>query len=120
MGMDIYSAIAEPTRRQILEMLAKEGELPASEIYHKFTVSHPAISQHLKVLREANLVTIEKRKQQRIYQLNPTPMLELEEWIKRMTKFWNERFDALDKLLIEEKKRLEKNTKKSSNDTERR
>lgn len=109
--MDVYSALAEPTRRQILEMLAREGELPASDIYDQFKVSPPAISQHLKVLREANLVTIEKRKQQRIYQLNPGPMLEMEDWLKKMTKFWNERFDALDKLLVDEKKRME-NVKK--------
>lgn len=106
--MDVYSAIAEPTRRTILELLAREGELPASDIYDQFTVSHPAISQHLKVLKDANLVTIEKRKQQRIYQLNPEPMIEMEEWIKKMTLFWNERFDALDKLLLDEKKKMEK------------
>jgi DNA-binding transcriptional ArsR family regulator len=75
--MDMYAAIAEPTRRNILEMLADRGQLPASEIYGHFPVSAPAISQHLKVLREANLVTMEKKAQQRLYTINAKPMLEM-------------------------------------------
>jgi DNA-binding transcriptional ArsR family regulator len=105
--MDIFSALADPTRRKIIEMLASRGQLSATDIYHKFPVSHPAISQHLKVLREANLVQVEKRAQQRLYQINPRTMYELEDWVGKITKLWNERFDALDKLLEEEKKKLE-------------
>ncbi|MBI4080371.1 MAG: winged helix-turn-helix transcriptional regulator [Candidatus Levybacteria bacterium] len=106
--MDMFSAIAEPTRRNIIEMLAAHGQLSASDIYHKFQVSPPAISQHLKVLREAKLVQVEKKAQQRIYQINPHAMNEIEEWIRKMTKTWNERFDALDKLLKIEKRKLTK------------
>ena len=73
--MDMFSALAEPTRRSILEMLASEGRLSASEIADRFPVSAPAISQHLKVLREAKLVQVEKRAQQRIYEINPEAML---------------------------------------------
>ncbi len=104
--MDVFDALAEPTRRDILEMLALSGKLSASDIYKKFDVSHPAISQHLKVLREAKLVQVEKKAQQRIYQLNPKAMSELEEWIGKMTKSWNQRFDKLDVLLKVEKKKL--------------
>ena len=97
--MDIFSALADPTRRSILEMLAQRGELTASQIYEQFPVSRPAVSQHLKALREANLVRVEKRAQQRIYRINPESMLELEAWAKRVRELWTGRFDALDALL---------------------
>jgi DNA-binding transcriptional ArsR family regulator len=103
--MDAFSALAEPTRRSIIELLAREGHLPASEIYHQFPVSHPAISQHLKVLQQANLVRVEKRAQQRIYQINPEAMRELEQWARQMRELWDERFDRLDKVLEAEKQK---------------
>ncbi len=101
--MDMFYALAEPRRRSIMQMLASKGRLSANDICKNFDVSPPAISQHLKVLREAKLVKVEKRAQQRLYQINPEAMLELQEWARRMTQLWNERFDALDKVLMEEK-----------------
>ena len=86
-------------------MLARNGELSATDIYNKFQVSPPAISQHLKVLREAKLVQVEKRAQKRIYRINPQAVLEVEQWAGQMMHFWNERFDALDALLEVEKKK---------------
>ena len=99
--MDQFVALADPTRRQIIELLAEHGELSASDISRGFAMSAPAISQHLKALREAKLVLMEKRAQQRIYRLNPDAMLELEVWIHRLTLRWNERFAALDAVLEE-------------------
>ena len=104
--MDTFTALAEPTRRNIMEMLAASGNLSASDIYKKFTVSPPAISQHLKVLREAKLVRVEKRAQKRIYYVNPEPMRELEKWIKQFAANVEERYQALDAVLEAEKKRL--------------
>ena len=104
--MDTFQALAEPTRRHIIEMIAKNGELSASDIFDKFNSSPPAISQHLKVLRVSNLVMVEKRAQQRVYKINPKPLLEMEDWLGEMKKLWNNRFDALDNLLKEEKKKL--------------
>jgi DNA-binding transcriptional ArsR family regulator len=80
--MDKFSALADPNRRLILEMLASSGQLAATEISDRFSVSPSAISQHLKVLREANLVRMEKRAQQRLYQINPETMGELEQWAR--------------------------------------
>jgi DNA-binding transcriptional ArsR family regulator len=109
--MDIFYALAEPRRRNILEIIAKAGEVSATDIYNKFRISAPAISQHLKVLKEAKLVKVEKRAQQRIYQINPEAILELEVWTKKLVDDWNERFDRLEELLeAEQKKSL--NTKK--------
>ena len=97
--MDTFTALAEPNRRKIMEMLAVNGNLSASDIYKKFRSTPPAISQHLKVLREANLVRVEKRAQKRIYYVNPEPMAELEKWIKIFTEQVEQRYQALDKVL---------------------
>jgi DNA-binding transcriptional ArsR family regulator len=97
--MDKFAALGEPTRRRILEMLADRGELSASAIAEAFQVSPSAISQHLKALREADLVLMEKRAQQRIYRINPDAMQEVEGWAQRMRQLWAQRFDALDALL---------------------
>ena len=104
--MDIFQALADPNRRKIIEMLARDGQLSATEISDRFSVSPQAISQHLKVLREARLVQVVKRAQQRIYQVNPEAMLELEAWARQLRQLWDQRFDALDQVLEVEKKRL--------------
>jgi DNA-binding transcriptional ArsR family regulator len=115
--MDIFSALADPTRRSILEMLANHYELPASDIHDKFQVSPQAISQHLKVLLKARLVHVEKRAQQRIYQINPDAMIEVEEWAKQYRQIWSQRFDALDKLLKAQKEISLKNEMEGNEQT---
>lgn len=101
--MDTFSALADPTRRHIIEMLASHGQLSATDISDKFHISPPAISQHLKVLRQTKLVLMEKRAQQRIYTINTKAMQEVEGWMHKMADLWNERFDRLDELLKREK-----------------
>ena len=103
--MDMFYALSDPTRRKILELLASQGALSATQIYANFQVSPPAISQHLKVLREANLVKMEKHAQQHIYQINPEAMLELEDWSKQLARQWNKRLDVLDELLKSEQEK---------------
>jgi DNA-binding transcriptional ArsR family regulator len=100
--MDVFSAIAQPTRRSILEMLAASGQLSATDISHRFRLSPPAISQHLKILREARLVRMQKRAQQHLYRINPEAVGEVGDWARQMTALWNERFDRLETLLKEE------------------
>jgi DNA-binding transcriptional ArsR family regulator len=109
--MDKFSALADPTRRKIIEMLAAKGPLSATQISDQFQVSPPAISQHLKVLREAKMVRMEKRAQQRIYHINPDAVREFEEWAQQLVSNWHARFDALDRLLAAEKERLEGESK---------
>lgn len=104
--MDTFSALAEPNRRKIIELLAREGELSAAEIYAHFPFSPPAISQHLKVLREANLVLVEKRAQQRIYRVNPAALREMQDWAGRLAQLWGARFDALEQVIESEKSKL--------------
>jgi DNA-binding transcriptional ArsR family regulator len=107
--MDIFSALADPTRRSILEMLAGNDGFPASEIHDKFQVSPQAISQHLKILREANLVHVEKKAQQRIYRINTDAMVELEKWSQSMRHRWTRRLDAMEAVLKAEMKKNVKN-----------
>ncbi len=107
--MDTFSALADPTRRKILELLAQEGPTSATEIAERFPISPFTISQHLKVLREAHLVSMDKRAQQRIYQLEPGAFVELEEWARRISQLWTQRFNAFEKVLEAEKRKLEVN-----------
>jgi len=104
--MDMFVALADPTRRTILEILASNGELSATDIYEHFPVSPQAVSQHLKVLREAKLVEMEKRAQKHLYRLNPHTLSQFEAWVQQMKQRWEERFSALDQVLESEKKKL--------------
>lgn len=101
--MDIFLALADPTRRNILEVIAEGGRLAASDIASHFKISAPAISQHLKVLKESELVIMEKRAQQRIYQINPAALHEIEDWTKKMNYMLAGRFAIMDELLQAEK-----------------
>jgi DNA-binding transcriptional ArsR family regulator len=112
--MDTFTALAEPTRRKILERLAANGNMSATDIYRGFKSSPPAISQHLKVLREAQLVRVEKRAQQRIYYVNPEPMRELAKWVEQFAARQEDQFKRLDAVLEIEKKKLAKNTVKET------
>ena len=107
--MDMFEALADPTRRHIVELLAANGELAATAIYEQFSVSPQAISQHLKVLREANVVKMEKRAQKHVYRLNPQTLSEFETWVQRTRQRWEECFMALDQVLEREKKKLAEN-----------
>ena len=104
--MDAFAALADPRRRQIIELLANAGRLSATDISDRFQITPSAISQHLKILREARLVAMEKRKQQRIYQINPQAMSEVEGWAQKMTERWQARYSALDEILESEKHKL--------------
>lgn len=96
--MHVLAAIADPTRRRIVEMLA-EREHTAGEIVAGFQMSAPAISQHLKVLREAGWVNVRVDRQHRIHALNPAALSEVESWAARTRQFWESRLDALEKAL---------------------
>src|SRR5579863_5096678 len=98
--MDMFEAVADPTRRHIVELLAAHGELAATTIYEQFSVSPQAVSQHLKVLREANVVVVEKRAQKHVYRLNTQTLSEFETWVQHTKQRWEESFSALDKVMV--------------------
>jgi len=89
------AALADPIRRQIVEMLA-DRERDAGELAAVFPVSRPAVSRHLRVLREAGLVRVRPQAQRRVYALDPRPLEELARWLERYRGFWGQRLDALE------------------------
>lgn len=105
---DIFLALAEPTRRNIVEILATRGQLSVSQISEKFRISPPAISQHLKVLRDTNILQVERQGQRRIYKINTDSLHELEDWAHTMNSLWSQRFASLDEVLELEKLKIKK------------
>jgi DNA-binding transcriptional ArsR family regulator len=93
--VNALAALSDSTRRQIVELLA-ERERNAGEIAAEFSVSRPAVSRHLRILREHGLVQARTAGQQRIYSLDPGPLAELDDWLGRYRTFWTNRLDALD------------------------
>ena len=100
--MDRFAALAEPNRRRIVELLGA-GPLPAGALAAHFALSAPAVSQHLKTLREAGLVRVEVDGQRRIYSLDVEGLAEVEAWLVRARGFWGGRLDALEAALKQEK-----------------
>jgi DNA-binding transcriptional ArsR family regulator len=96
--MDALAALADPTRRRIVELLGR-GERSAGELVEEFDVSAPAISQHLKALREAGLVRVRVDAQRRIYALDPAGLAEVDAWLAGVRRFWSGRLDALEREL---------------------
>ncbi len=100
MRMDIFAALADPTRRRIIESLAA-GETTFGDLADKFEMSRPAVSQHLKVLRDAGVVTARADAQRRIYRLNDDSLADVEAWLGKVRDFWSQRLDRLEQLLDE-------------------
>ena len=109
---DAFRAVADPTRRAILDALA-ERELAVGEICALFPVSQPAISQHLKVLREAGLVRKRVAGRNRYYQLEAAPLQALHDWLTHYEHFWNKRLDALGAVLDREAARRRRRSRSS-------
>lgn len=99
--MDAFHALAEPRRRRVVEMLAHRGKLSASQISGEFDVTPQAMSQHLRVLREAHVIRMEKRAQQRLYSFDPRSMDQVQLWVSDLTRLWNGRLRRLDRALKE-------------------
>jgi len=97
----IFHALADPTRREILELL-RSAERSAGEVAERFPVSRPAISRHLRVLRQAGLVTRRKEAQSRIYRLEPEALREVDRWLDRYRVFWTARMHELKRYVEEE------------------
>lgn len=92
--MQAAAAIADPIRRRVLE-LVRDRELPAGELAAQFQVSRPAVSRHLRVLREAGLVRERRDGRRRLYLADPEPLGELQDWLER---YWDDRLLALKQL----------------------
>jgi DNA-binding transcriptional ArsR family regulator len=85
--MPVFVALADPTRRAILQRLSK-GEMAAGDIAEAFPISRPAVSKHLRILREAALVQEERRGRRRVYRLNAQPLRDVDSWLEQYRAFW--------------------------------
>jgi DNA-binding transcriptional ArsR family regulator len=93
--MNGLTALADPTRQQIVMMLA-HGALSSGDIARRFEMTAPAVSQHLKTLREAKLVKVRAQAQKRFYELDPDGVGEVAAWVNELRKFWNGKLNALE------------------------
>ena len=96
--MDGFTALADPTRRQILDMLLARAR-DAGSIAAEFPVSRPAISRHLRVLREAGLVDSTVQAQRRVYSVRPDGLEEIDRWVARYRRLWSTHLDRLEEAL---------------------
>ncbi len=99
----VFKALADPTRLDVFRLIAaQEAPLCACDVVDRFDVTQPTISHHLKVLREAGLVSVRVDKQRRQYRLRPEALADVDAWIAQFRPFWNERLDALERALYKE------------------
>lgn len=100
--MHAFDVLGDPVRRRILELLA-EGERSAGEItsvvHDEFGISQPAVSQHLRVLRESGFTSVRPEGPRRLYAVDPLPLREVDGWLERFRQSWDESFERLDELL---------------------
>ena len=97
---DAFNAVAEPRRREILDVLAG-GERPVNDLVEALGLAQPQVSKHLRVLREVGLVVVRDHGRQRMYRLNGEPLKHIHDWVKSYEQSWNERFEAMDDVLEE-------------------
>lgn len=100
---DAFNAVAEPRRRQILDLLV-EGERPVNDLVERLELGQPQVSKHLRVLREVGLVDVRDQGRRRFYRLNGGPLKPIHDWVQAFEQAWTERFEALD-VVLEELKR---------------
>lgn len=102
LASEVFRAVSDPTRRAVLDLLVG-GERPAGELAAPFDMSQPAMSQHLRVLREAGLVEQRREGRRQIYKLRPERLREIHEWVRHYEQFWNDKLDALGDYLDNER-----------------
>jgi len=102
---DAFNAVAEPRRRQILDVLAG-GERPVNDLVTLLGLAQPLVSKHLRVLREVGLVDVRDEGRHRMYRLNGHPLKPIHDWVKNYERSWSQRFDRLD-VVLEELKEME-------------
>jgi DNA-binding transcriptional ArsR family regulator len=103
----VFNAVAEPRRRQILDVLAARGERPVNELVQALELAQPQVSKHLRVLREVGAVDVRDVGRQRLYRLNALALKPLHDWVKTYERLWSERFDQLD-VVLEDLKQQQK------------
>src|ERR687890_102654 len=101
---DVFNAVAEPRRREILDLLSG-GERPVNDLVRELGLAQPQVSKHLRVLREVGAVEVRERGRERLYRLNGRALKPIHDWVRDYERFWSERFDRLDVVLEEMKEK---------------
>lgn len=99
---DVFGAIADPTRRRLIRLLAEAGEIPLHELTAQFPMGRTAVSKHLTILKEAGLVLDRKVGRETRFRLNASPLREIQDWLAFYNKFWSANMLRLNELLQEE------------------
>jgi DNA-binding transcriptional ArsR family regulator len=107
---DAFNAVAEPRRRQILDLLAG-GERPVNDLVRELGMAQPQVSKHLRVLREVGAVDVRDEGRHRLYRLNGHALRPIHDWVKAYEHSWSERFDRLDAVLEELKQKEEEDAR---------
>ena len=107
MRRDVFQAIADPVRRDIIELLANET-LTVNTVAEKFDVSRPAISKHLKILKECGIIVINKHGRERFCQIQPGKLIPAFLWMEQYRDLWEEKLDSFENYLIELQKKNKK------------
>ena len=105
--IEAFAALAEPNRFRIVELL-RTGPRSVNDIGERLELAQPQVSKHLRVLKSVGLVDVEPRAQQRLYELRPGPLKAMHQWVERYRRLWEARFDELDSVLEEMKKKEKK------------
>jgi DNA-binding transcriptional ArsR family regulator len=108
MRRDVFQAIADPTRRAILSLIALQAMTPNALAEH-FDSSRQAVSKHIKILTECKLVKQEQQGREIYYHLNPEKIKEVDDWVEPFRRMWDDKFDKLDKLLVDLKNKQDGN-----------
>jgi len=101
MSRDVFQAIADPTRRKIIDILA-DGSLPVNEVADHFEISRPAVSKHIKILNECELLVIHREGRKRYCRANPQKLKKVAKWANQYRNFWSQSLNKLEKTLEEE------------------
>lgn len=112
---DVFNAIAEPRRREIVDLLAFGAERDVTELVLKLGLPQPAVSKHLGVLRKVGVVDVHKAGQRRLYRLNPQELKPVHDWIQNFERFWTDQLASIKEVAERKAKQLAAHHRAASN-----
>src|SRR3954452_14087926 len=105
---DVFNAIAEPRRREIIDLLSRSEEREVGEIVRRLGIAQPAVSKHLGVLRRVRVVSVSKRGRHRMYRLNPKELKPVHDWVKYFEQFWSHQISRIKQRAEQKAREMEK------------
>jgi DNA-binding transcriptional ArsR family regulator len=103
---NVFAVLADPTRRRMLEEL-RRGERSVNELVDSVDIRQPGVSRHLKIMRDAGLVTVRRQAQRRLYALRTEPLRDVDAWLARYRELWEQRLDRLDRHIKKQRRKRE-------------